>query len=87
MQNENLYFNLSFMANLLQILDFQMNVSQLSNDDLMKHLLEQDNILQEEKQILEEQTNIYLKELIRQNKTIINQNSEIIRLIKEKGFK
>ena len=63
------YFILSLIANICQLMDFQMNVSQLSNDDLMKHLLQQDKIL-------DEQTNIYLKKIIKQNeeiKTILNE--------------
>ena len=63
------YFILSLIANMCQLMDFQMNVSQLSNDDLMKHLLQQDKIL-------DEQTNIYLKKIIKQNeeiKTILNE--------------
>lgn len=85
--NNNFLFNLNYIANLCQLLDFQMNVSQLSNDDLMKHLLEQDKVLNEEKDLLNNQIKEYLKELISQNKTIIEQNNEIIRLIEEKGFK
>lgn len=68
--NDYSYFILSTIANLCQLADFQMNVTQLSNDDLMKHLLKQDKVL-------DEQTNIYLKK-------IIEQNEEIIRLLKNK---
>lgn len=64
------YFILNLIANMCQLMDFQMNVSQLSNDDLMKHLLQQDKIL-------DEQTNIYLKK-------IVEQNDEIIKLLKNK---
>ena len=67
--NDYNYFILSLIANVCQLMDFQMNVSQLSNDDLMKHLLKQDKIL-------DEQTNIYLKKIIKQNeeiKTILNE--------------
>lgn len=85
--NNNFLFNLNYLANLCQLCDFQMNVSQLSNDDIMKHLLKQDKILNEEKEILDNQNNIYLKELINQNKIIIEQNNEIIQIMKEKGLK
>ena len=63
------YFILSIIANMCQVMDFQMNIAQLSNDDLMKHLLQQD-------EVLDEQTNIYLKKIIEQNeeiKTILNE--------------
>lgn len=59
------YFILSIIANMCQVMDFQMNMSQLSNDDLMKHLLQQDKVL-------DEQTNIYLKKIIEQNEEIKN---------------
>lgn len=61
---------LNIVANMCQLMDFQMNMSQLSNDDIMKHLIEQD-------QVLAEQTNIYLKK-------IVEQNEEIIKLLKNK---
>lgn len=64
MGNDN-YFILSIIANMCQLMDFQMNMAQLSNDDLMKHLLQQDKVL-------DEQTNIYLKKIIEQNEEIKN---------------
>lgn len=74
--NENdFYLFLSMFANVLQIADFKMNVTQLSNDDLMKHLLQQDNVL-------DDQTNNYLKKIVEQNETIIKQNEEIKKLLK-----
>ena len=69
MENYN-YFVLNLIANMCQLMDFQLNITQLSNDDLMKHLLQQDKVL-------DEQTNIYLKK-------IIEQNEEIIKLLKNK---
>lgn len=69
MENYN-YFVLSLIANMCQLMDFQLNITQLSNDDLMKHLLQQDKVL-------DEQTDIYLKK-------IIEQNTEIIKLLKNK---
>lgn len=70
--NYNAYFLLSVIANLCQLVDFQMNVSQLSNDVLMKELQKQDKIL-------DEQTQVYLK-------TIIEQNNKIIELLENKGY-
>lgn len=55
MNNDN-YFVLSIVANMCQLMDFQLNITQLSNDDLMRHLLQQDKVL-------DEQTNLYLKKL------------------------
>ena len=76
MENENNpYFLLGILANILQIADFQMNVSQLSNDDIMQHLLLQDRVL-------DDQTNNYLKKIIEQNEKIIQQNEELKKLLK-----
>lgn len=58
------WFWLSVMANWCQIESYQMNKQQLSNDDLMKHLLKQDKVL-------DEQTNVYLKRIVEQNEIII----------------
>ena len=75
--NYDFFFLLNYMANIFQLADFGMNVTQLSNDDLMKHLNKQDKILYE-------QTNIYLKKIVEQNELIINQNKEIINLLKNR---
>lgn len=60
---------LNFLANIFQLADYEMNVQQTSNDELMKHLRLQDSILYD-------QTNIYLKK-------IIEQNEEILRLLRK----
>ena len=71
MKDDN-YFILSIIANMCQLMDFQMNMSQLSNDDLMRHLLQQDKTL-------DEQTNIYLKEIIKQNEEIKSMLNELLK--------
>lgn len=41
MENNNdfdIFFILNIISNLLQIVDYQLNVSQVSNDAIMKHL-------------------------------------------------
>lgn len=70
--NFDAYFLLSVIANLCQLADFEMNVSQLSNDDLMQELQKQDKILNE-------QTQVYLKKIVEQNK-------QIIELLKNMGY-
>lgn len=70
-ENSYSYFILSIVANMCQLLDFQMNMAQLSNDDLMKELQKQDTILNQQNQVLDEQTNIYLKKIIEQNEEIL----------------
>lgn len=60
------------LANFCQLADFQMNVQQLSNDDLMRHLIKQDEVLDSQSNMLQEQTNDYLKKIIEQNEKIIS---------------
>lgn len=62
---------LNFLANIFQLADYEMNMQQTSNDELMKHLRLQDSILYD-------QTHIYLKK-------IVEQNEEILRLLKKGG--
>lgn len=66
------FFWLSVVANWCQIESYEMNKQQISNDDLMKHLLTQDEVLDNQNKLLQEQTNIYLKEIIKQNEEILN---------------
>lgn len=61
---------LALLANICQVASFHLNVSEITNDEIMKHLQKQDNILNE-------QTNLYLKK-------IIEQNDEILGLLKNK---
>lgn len=70
--NNSSYYWISMLANFCQLADFQMNVQQLTNDDLMEHLLEQDGTLDYQNKILQEQTNDYLEKIVEQNKEIIS---------------
>lgn len=75
MENNNdfdIFFILNIISNLLQIVDYQLNVSQVSNDEIMKHLQKQDGILSE-------QTNIYLKQIIKQNEEIKEMLREVVK--------
>ena len=60
----NNYDILSLIANILQVANFQFNIEQTSNNQLMQELTKQDAILNE-------QTNIYLKKIIQQNEQIL----------------
>ena len=72
MENNNydIFFFLGVIANLLQIENYDLNVTDVKNSELLKELNRQD-------QMLNEQTNIYLKR-------ILENQEEIIRLLKEK---
>ena len=56
---------LTILANLCQLASFDMNLTEVSNDTIMKHLLQQDKIL-------DEQTNNYLSKIVKQNEEIIS---------------
>ena len=56
---------LAILANLCQLASFDMNLTEVSNDSIMKHLLQQDKIL-------DEQTNDYLSKIVKQNEEIIS---------------
>ena len=56
---------LTVLANLYQLASFDMNLTEVSNDSIMKHLLQQDKIL-------DEQTNNYLSKIVKQNEEIIS---------------
>lgn len=65
-------FKLNYIANLLQILDFTLDVTQVSNDTILAHLVEQDKTL-------DKQTNDYLKQ-------ILDNQNKILELLKTKGY-
>ena len=69
MFNENSFFWLSVLANLLQVENYRINLQDLKNTDIFTKLQHQD-------EILNEQTNIYLKK-------IIEQNEEILKILKD----
>ena len=60
----NIFFWLGVIANLLQIENYNLNVSDLKNSELMKELQKQD-------QILNEQNEKYLKKILKNQEKII----------------
>lgn len=56
--------DINFIANLLQFVDFYLNISQTSNDEIAKRLNKQE-------QILFEQTNEYLKKILENQEKIL----------------
>lgn len=66
------FFWLSVVANWCQLESYNMNKQQISNDTIMKHLLKQDEILNNQNNVLDEQTNIYLKQILKEQQEILN---------------
>jgi hypothetical protein len=62
---------MNVVANYCQIESYNMNKEQLSNLDIMKHLQEQDRVLQNQDKMLEEQTNKYLIQILENQKEIL----------------
>lgn len=65
MKNADMFFTLSVLSDLLQISNYSMNVEQLSNDDIMRELKEQNNayldkIISNQQEIIDK-LNILLK--------------------------
>lgn len=56
--------DINFIANLLQFVDFYLNISQTSNDKIVKMLNQQDKVLFE-------QTNEYLKKILENQEKIL----------------
>ena len=74
MNSNNDLWNYMFTVyvGLIQMLDYSLNMNQTSNDELMKEL-------QKQEQILDDQTHKYLKKIVEQNKEIIKQNNAILK--------
>lgn len=68
MINDNAYYLLSNIANVLGIASYELNIRQISNDELLKYLEHQDQD--------------FLKTIIEQNNTIIEQNEKLLDLLK-----
>lgn len=62
--NEDALNMMAICSYVISIANLSLNQKQVSNDELMSHLDEQDNILSE-------QTETYLKKIVEQNEKII----------------
>lgn len=73
LNNNDYFFNKwAIFTGLLQMMDYDLNLKQISNDKIFEELQKQDKILEQQKTELQNQTNIYLKKIIKQNEKIIN---------------
>lgn len=79
MDNNNDFFNKwALITGMFQLLDYNLNVKQISNDKLFEKLQKQDKVLEYQNQELQKQTNEYLDK-------IIKQNDEILKILKNNG--
>lgn len=73
MNNNDSFFNKwAIFTGLLQMMDYDLNLKQISNDKIFEELQQQDKILESHSRELQEQTNFYLKKIIKQNEKILN---------------
>lgn len=61
----------SLLTGILQIMDFDLNVKQISNDEIFFKLQKQDKTLENQSKELQKQTNYYLEKIIHQNDEIL----------------
>lgn len=61
----------ALLTGLLQIMDFDLNVKQISNDEIFFKLQKQDKTLEQQGKELQRQTNYYLEKIIKQNDEIL----------------
>lgn len=69
--NEDFYNKWGVVTGILQILDYNLNIKQISNDEIFEELQKQDKVLEQHTQELQKQTNSYLEKIIKQNEKII----------------
>lgn len=80
MDNNNDFFNKwALITGMFQLLDYNLNVKQISNDKIFEKLQKQDKVLEYQNQELQKQTNEYLDK-------IIKQNDEILKILKNNGI-
>lgn len=70
--NEDFFNTFAIVTGILQILDYNLNVKQISNDEIFKKLQKQDKVLEDQTLELQKQTNLYLEKIVSQNDEIIS---------------
>lgn len=61
----------ALLTGLLQMMDFDLNVKQISNDEIFFKLKKQDKTLEQQSKEIQKQTNYYLEKIIKQNDEIL----------------
>lgn len=72
MNNDDFFSRWALVTGIIQLLDYDLNRTQISNDAIFKKLQNQDKVLEQQSQELQKQTNEYLVEIINQNKKILD---------------
>lgn len=61
----------ALLTGILQMMDFDLNVKQISNDEIFFKLQKQDKTLEQQGKEIQKQTNYYLEKIIKQNDEIL----------------
>jgi hypothetical protein len=61
----------ALLTGILQMMDFDLNVKQISNDEIFLKLQKQDKTLEQQSKEIQKQTNYYLEKIIKQNDEIL----------------
>lgn len=69
-KNDEFFNNWAIITGIIQLLDYRLNITQVDNDTLLKHLNQQDKVL-------EMQNTEYLEKIIKQNEIIIQMLTEL----------
>ncbi len=69
--NDNFFNAWAMVTGILQLMDYNLNVRQVDNDTLLRHLQRQDQVLEKQNKELQKQTHEYLEKIIMQNEEII----------------
>ena len=70
--NGDFFNTFAIVTGIIQILDYNLNVKQISNDEIFKELQKQNKVLEGQSLELQKQTNLYLEKIVEQNDEIIS---------------
>ena len=74
--NDEFFNRWAIITGILQLMDYNLNIQQVDNDTLLRHLNMQDQVLEEQNKELQKQTNEYLEKIVKQNEEILRKLNE-----------
>lgn len=77
--NDEFFNRWAIITGIIQLMDYNLNIKQVDNDTLLKHLNMQDKVLEEQNKELQKQTNEYLEKIVKQNEQILRKLNELER--------
>ncbi len=77
--NDDFFNRWAIITGIIQLMDYNLNIRQVDNDTLLKHLNMQDQVLEEQNRELQKQTNEYLEKIVEQNEEILKKLNKLER--------